>query len=151
MTIPALALSKSSVGLGLVRKIEIRKAATGSLQDVGLFANLSMSANQLSQECDPAGSQQVWAIEYMISFDLLQTAKAAELAAFMAGTEGTGFIETDAELKLTYANARTLTLGSITGYPLRLVCNYTMNEDVQVLSCSGTTVEPISGFAAKVG
>lgn len=152
MSIPALSPSKPSINFGHVVKIEVRQQGTGSLQDVGSFSGCTGSVTSLSQECDPAGSQQVYAHEYQISFSLIQTGKTTELAAFMAGVAATGFLETDAELKLTFIGGRTLTLGSATGYPLRLVAVYNLGDasTAQSIDCTGTVLEPITALSGKV-
>jgi hypothetical protein len=152
MAIPLQGYDKADILWGLITLIEIRQQATGDFLKVGRFQNASLDAEVLAKPGDPAGTMYAYALRYTLSFDVLQTAKAAELAAFIAGTAATGLLETDVEVRLTFAGGRTITLGAVSGSPLRLIPVYHgANEDgAQYISVAGTNIEAMTTLAAKV-
>lgn len=152
MAIPFQGGVRSAIQWGLVKKIEVRQQGTGSFLDVGRVENVQTGATPLSEEGDPAATQYVFALEFKCMFDIIQTAKSYELTAMMSGTAGTGLIETDVEIKFTFADGRTITLGAVTASPMRLVGEYVgVNESgAQIIKCTASVVEPITTFIAKV-
>jgi hypothetical protein len=152
MSIPTLTAAKASIQWGLAAKIEVRAQGTGSFQSVGRFANLSCVATALSEEGDPSATQIVYANQYDLSFDILGTAKAVEVAAFMCGTAATGLLETDAEIKITFADASTISLGTVSGYPMRLISSWDRGSDdsARVIHVTGTVIEPFTAFSGKL-
>lgn len=144
--------SKTDIQTGIVSKIEIAvQSGTPSYLSVGDILSTEITVEGLTIPCDPSGSELTYALRFSVSFQLSQTKKTAELAA-MAGTSGTGLFETDVQLKITYLSGRVLTLGSITAYPMRVTMSYTngTEDGAQLITVSGTTIEPITALDAKV-
>ena len=148
MALPFVGKVKSSAGAGLVSKVEIRQQGTGSFLDCGLQRNATVNVDPVAMKGDPAGTNYVQYLRFSFQFDLIQTG-SAELSA-LAGTAGTGLYDTDVEVKFTFVTGRTLTLGAVSGYPLRLVAGYKNDTEIQVIPCSGETLEPVTSFNAKV-
>ena len=146
-------MSKTDIETGIITKIEIAEQdASPSYQNVGDFTTPSIDVTPLTMPSDPSGSEKVYALQFEFSFEIVQTKKTAELAA-LAGTSGTGLYETDVQIKFTYATGRTMTLGSVTAYPMRVIPSYTngTEEEAQKIPIKGQTIEPITSLAAKVG
>ena len=145
-------LSKSDIDSGMIVKIEFA-AATASTTwfVVGDFTPPQLNVRGLTQPCDPSGSLLTYALEFSFSFAAVQSKKTAELAA-MAGTAGTGLYETDALVRFTYIDGRTITLGAVAAAPMRVTADYTngSEEEAQRIEFTGRTIEPITAFAAKV-
>lgn len=144
-------ISKTDIETGIISKIEIAIQG-GSYLNVGDFTPPSITVTPLSVPSDPAGTEKVYALRFEFSFEIVQTKKTAELAA-LAGTANTGLYETDVEVKFTYATGRTLTLGAVTAYPMRVVPSYDIGTEdgSQKIPITGRTIEPITVLAAKVG
>lgn len=148
MALPFSGVNKASVAHGLISKIEIRQQGTGSFLVVGQFRGANLNVEVVTQKGDPAGTAYAQYLRYSVQFDIMQTG-TAELTA-LAGTAGTGLYETDVELKLTYKNGRVITLGAVSGYPLRLVAGYKNDSDLQIIPCTAENIEPITTLNAKV-
>lgn len=142
---------KAAIQWGLIVKIELRKYNTGSFVDVGRMKNANFVAEPLSMPGDPTGTDHVYALKYVVSFDMLQSGITKELT-LLAGTDGTGLYETNMECKLTYASGRTVTLGAVANYPLRLTPRFNSGpmDDAQTIPVTGQNIEPLTSFVAKV-
>lgn len=144
-------ISKADIEHSLAVKIEARQAGTGSFVDVGVFSDFAMTIDPLSKPGDPANTEYVYALRYAGSFNLYQSKKTGELA-MVAGVAGTGLFDTDMELKITFIGGRTITLGALAGYPMRLVPGYTSGrgDGPALIPVRFSNTEPISSVAAKV-
>ena len=142
---------KSSELWGICTKIEARQQATGSFVNVGRFSNFTFTLNPLSMKGDPANTDYVHAVQYVVAFSLHQTGKSNEVA-MLTGTAGTGLFQTDMELKLTFVSGTVITLGAVSGYPLRLVAGYTTGseEESARIPIKAENIEPITAFPTKV-
>lgn len=150
MAITFQGVSKADILAGVITKAEVRQAATGSFVGFGRIGDVALEVNPLFKYGDPSNTKYVHALQYRVSFEILQTKKTAELAA-MAGTAGTGLYETDVEIKLTYVGGRTVTLGAAAGYPLRAVLSFASTGDgAQIVRLEAENTEPITSLAAKV-
>lgn len=145
-------LSKGDIDTGIVTKIEIAaQSGTPSYLDAGDFTDCVITIEGLTMPHE-GGTMLTYALRFSASWSLVQTLKTAELAA-MAGTSGTGIYETDVQIKFTLATGRTITLGAVTGVPMRMTMDYTNDgtiDGVQNIPCSCSTIEPYANFAAKV-
>jgi len=143
-------VSISDIDSGIITKIEIAEQG-GSYQVAGDFTGASIQVNPLSMRSDPSDSELVYALEFVCSFTLVQTDSSQEIAA-MNGTSGTGLYETDVEVKFTFLSGRTITLGSVTAYPMRLTLAYQSGgeDGAQKIECNGRTIEPFTSFPSKV-
>ncbi len=144
-------LHKEDVDWALARTIEVRQQGTGSFVSVGAFRDFAMTIDALTRTGDPANTEYVYAVEYSGSFNLLQSDRTKELA-MLAGVAGTGLFDTDVEIKVTFASGRVITLGAVSGYPLRLIPGYVTGreDDAAIIPCRFANREPVSSVGAKV-
>lgn len=144
-------VSKSDITWAAVTDVKIRPQGSGSLTSVGRINGLRLSVTPLSTLGDPSATAIVYAVKYSVAFEILQTDKAKEIA-MLVGVSGTGLHETDIEIQLVFVTGRTITLGTVTGYPLRGVFTYIApNEDEsQKILVEAENMEPIANFPAKV-
>lgn len=144
-------VSLGDINWGLIKSIEVRPQGSGSFVSVGEFVNAKTVMNVLVDRGDPSNMEYPYAVEYMLTFDLLQTAAAAELAMISA-TPGTGLYTTDVEIKITYATGRTITLGTQTTAPCRIIPAYDSGGDggAQLLPCRVSNIESLGSLPGKV-
>lgn len=144
-------VSKSDIQSGIIVKIEMAaQTASTTWFDVGDFTPPVISVTPLTMPSDPSGSELAYALDFSFSFSIVQSKKTAELAA-IAGTAGTGLLETDVLVRFTYIDGRTLTLGAATAAPMRVIPTYTngSEEESQKIDITGRTIEAIDTLGAK--
>lgn len=141
-------VSIADINWGLITGLEVREQGTGSFTSVGRFDGARISMQVLTKQGDPAATEIAYAVRYTVRFNLLQTKAAAEVAMLNAG----GLLDTDVEVRATYASGRTITLGAVTSYPLRLVPGLETGEEerAQIIPLAGTNIEPFTAITAKV-
>lgn len=141
----------SAINWGLITSIKVRQQGTGTLTSVGEFSDAQIKMKPLTKEGEPGATDIAYAIEYQLSFNLLQTETNAEIA-MLTGTAGTGLFETDVEIEIGFVNGRKITLGTVTAYPLRMVVNYEGGdfEKSEEIVCTAHNIEPITSFPGKV-
>jgi choline dehydrogenase-like flavoprotein len=140
--------SIADINWGLITGIEVREALTGTFVATGRIESPHLSMRALARPGDPSATMIPYAVKYTVRFDMLQTSASAEIALLDAAT----LFGTDVEVRVAYASGRKITLGAVTGYPLRLVAGWESGDDgkAQIIQVEGTNIEPLTSFPGKV-
>lgn len=149
MAIPFQGSSFSDISSGLITGIEVRAQGSGSFISTGEFSDATVQIEPIAYPGE-GGTPVVQAIRCACSFTLKQSKATAEIAV-MAGTSGTGLYDTDVEIRFTFATGRKITLGAVSGYPMRLTASYDSGgeQDAQQLRCKAENVELYTAVSAK--
>lgn len=145
-------LSKADIETGIITKVEMAyQSGTPSYVDVGDFERCDISVNTLTMPSDPSNSDLPYAMEFDVSFAIVQTGASTEIGAMTSAT-GTGALLQAVQLRITYITGRVLTLGAVTAYPMLVNMNYTNGgaDGAQKIECTGHTIEPLTAFPGKV-
>ncbi len=141
-------VSIADVNWGLITKLEARVPGGPTFLNMGKFDTAHINMAVLSKPGDPSGTMYAFAVKYTLRVDLIQSGAAEEIALFGAS----GILTTDAEVRITFAGGRTITLGSVAGYPLRLIPSFDGGDEAkaQIITVEAQNIEPLTSFPAKV-